>query len=86
MPLISQSPSMARDGIIWLPFCAAKTLRWLRRDGTSKLGGNFGSTTVEIPEGNWNQLLTGESFEGSSLRAQNILKRFPVALLVRNGE
>jgi (1->4)-alpha-D-glucan 1-alpha-D-glucosylmutase len=51
-----------------------------------KLGGNFGSTTVEIPEGAWNHLLTGESFEGGSLRAQSILKRFPVALLVRNGE
>ena len=51
-----------------------------------KLGGNFGSTTVEIPEGNWNHLLTGEGFEGGLLRAQNLLKRFPVALLVRNGE
>lgn len=51
-----------------------------------KLGGNFASTTVELPEGTWNHLFTGESFEGGSLRAQNLLKRFPVALLTRNGE
>ncbi|HTW82363.1 MAG TPA: malto-oligosyltrehalose synthase [Terracidiphilus sp.] len=50
------------------------------------LGGNFASTTVELPEGSWNHLLTGESFEGGSLRAQNLLKRFPVALLAKNGE
>jgi (1->4)-alpha-D-glucan 1-alpha-D-glucosylmutase len=51
-----------------------------------KLGANFASTTVEFPDGFWNHLLTGESFEGGSLRAQNLLKRFPVALLMRNGE
>ena len=41
-----------------------------------KLGGNFASTTVELPDGIWNHLLTGESFEGGSLRAQNLLKHF----------
>jgi (1->4)-alpha-D-glucan 1-alpha-D-glucosylmutase len=51
-----------------------------------KLGGNFGSTTVELPEGTWNQLLTGDKFDGGLLRVQNLLKRFPVALLVKNGE
>jgi (1->4)-alpha-D-glucan 1-alpha-D-glucosylmutase len=51
-----------------------------------KLGGSFGPTTVQIPEGTWNNLLTDESFTGGSLRAQNLFKRFPVALLARNGE
>ena len=51
-----------------------------------KLGGNLGPTTVQIPEGTWNHLLTGESFAGGSLRAQNLFKRFPVALLARIGE
>jgi (1->4)-alpha-D-glucan 1-alpha-D-glucosylmutase len=50
-----------------------------------KPGWNLASTVVELPEGTWNHLLTGESFEGGSLRAQNLLKRFPVALLTRNG-
>lgn len=52
---------------------------------TLKLGGNFAATTVEIPEGTWSHLLTGETFEGGSLRAQTLLQRFPVALLTRNG-
>jgi (1->4)-alpha-D-glucan 1-alpha-D-glucosylmutase len=51
-----------------------------------KLGGNLGPTTVQIPEGAWNHLLTGESFAGGSLRVQSLFKRFPVALLSRNGE
>ena len=51
-----------------------------------KHGGNFGATIVQIPEGAWNNLLTGENFSGGSLRAQNLFKRFPVALLTRNGE
>jgi (1->4)-alpha-D-glucan 1-alpha-D-glucosylmutase len=51
-----------------------------------KLGGNFASTAVELPEGTWNHLLIGESFDGGWLRAQNLLKGFPVALLVKNGE
>jgi (1->4)-alpha-D-glucan 1-alpha-D-glucosylmutase len=51
-----------------------------------KLGGNFGSTTVEIPEGAWSHLLTGETLQGGSMRVQNLMKRFPVALLARDGE
>jgi (1->4)-alpha-D-glucan 1-alpha-D-glucosylmutase len=51
-----------------------------------KLGGSFASTTVELHEGTWNNLFTGEDFEGGSLRAQNLFKQFPVALLVRLGE
>jgi (1->4)-alpha-D-glucan 1-alpha-D-glucosylmutase len=53
---------------------------------SAKLAGNFGATTVALPEGSWNDVLTDESFEGGALRAQNLLKRFPVALLTRNGE
>ncbi|MGB0063963.1 MAG: malto-oligosyltrehalose synthase [Terracidiphilus sp.] len=50
-----------------------------------KLGGNFGSTTVELPRGNWNHLFTGERFEGGSLRVQNLFGQFPAALLTRQG-
>jgi len=51
-----------------------------------KIDGNFGSTTVEFPEGSWTHLLTGEHIKGGAVRAQNLLKRFPVALLTKNGE
>lgn len=52
----------------------------------SKHEGNLGSTTVELPHGGWSNVLTDERVEGGTTRAQNIMKRFPVALLVRNGE
>ena len=48
-----------------------------------KLDGNFGSTTLELPNGQWNHLFTGEKFVGGALRVQNLLRQFPVALLVR---
>ena len=51
-----------------------------------KLDGNFSSTSIDLPEGTWTHLFTGESFEGGSLRAQNLFKRFPVALLTKDGE
>ena len=50
-----------------------------------KVNGNFASTTVELFEGTWNHVLTGETFEGGSVRAQTLFQRFPVALLTRNG-
>ncbi len=49
-----------------------------------RLGGNFGSTVLELPEGHWNHLLTGESFKGGTLRTQDLMRRFPVALLLRS--
>ncbi len=48
-----------------------------------KLDGNFASTTVELPRGNWNHVFTEESFEGGSLRVQNLFRQFPVALLAK---
>lgn len=60
---------------------AAVAPRW-----NLKLGGNFGSTTVELPDGTWNHLFTDESFQGGSHRVQDLLRRFPVALLMRDGE
>jgi (1->4)-alpha-D-glucan 1-alpha-D-glucosylmutase len=52
----------------------------------AKFGSNFGSTNIALPEGVWNHVLTGEEFAGGSLRAQNLFKKFPVALLERIGE
>jgi (1->4)-alpha-D-glucan 1-alpha-D-glucosylmutase len=50
-----------------------------------KLGGNWGSTTADLPEGTWKNKLTGER-SGGRVRAQALFKRFPVALLVREAE
>ena len=50
-----------------------------------RLGGGFGSTTVELPPGRWTNILSGEEMSGGKIRAQNLFRRFPVALLVRDG-
>jgi (1->4)-alpha-D-glucan 1-alpha-D-glucosylmutase len=50
-----------------------------------KLGGGFGSTTVELPQGSWSNRFTGEKVDGGSARVQQLFRRFPVALLVRDG-
>jgi (1->4)-alpha-D-glucan 1-alpha-D-glucosylmutase len=52
----------------------------------ARLNGNLASTIVRLPDGQWNHLLTGENFDGGTLRAQQLFRRFPVALLVRNEE
>ena len=51
-----------------------------------RLGGGFGSTTVELPDGRWTNILSGDEVRGGKVRVQNILKPFPVALLVREAE
>ena len=50
-----------------------------------RLGSGFGSTTVELPLGNWTNVFTGEMVHGGSTRAQQLFRRFPVALLARDG-
>jgi (1->4)-alpha-D-glucan 1-alpha-D-glucosylmutase len=50
-----------------------------------KLGSGFGSTTVDLPQGSWSNRFTGEKVEGGSTRAQQLFRKFPVALLVRDG-
>jgi len=52
----------------------------------ARLNGNFASTIVRLPDGRWNHLLTGENFDGGTLRAQQLFRLFPVGLLVRDEE
>ncbi len=52
----------------------------------ARTAGSFASTAVEFPDGVWNHLLTGEAFKGGAIRAQNLFRRFPVALLAKSGE
>jgi (1->4)-alpha-D-glucan 1-alpha-D-glucosylmutase len=50
-----------------------------------KLGGGFGSATVQLPQGTWSNVFTGEKVNGGITRAQQLFRRFPAALLVRDG-
>ncbi len=50
-----------------------------------KLGNGFGSTTAQLPQGTWGNVFTGERMNGGSTRVQQLFRKFPVALLVRDG-
>jgi (1->4)-alpha-D-glucan 1-alpha-D-glucosylmutase len=49
-----------------------------------RLGGRWESTTVTLPDGSWDNRLTGERVRGGALDLGRLLQRFPVALLVRD--
>jgi (1->4)-alpha-D-glucan 1-alpha-D-glucosylmutase len=56
---------------------------------TRKLGSKHGATdwrdtSIEIPGGRWANLLTGEEMDGGELKIADVLREFPVALLVRS--
>jgi (1->4)-alpha-D-glucan 1-alpha-D-glucosylmutase len=47
------------------------------------LNGDWGDTTLEVPDGAWRNELTGDDVDGNVPRMANLLARFPVALLTR---
>jgi (1->4)-alpha-D-glucan 1-alpha-D-glucosylmutase len=49
------------------------------------LGRDWGDTSVELPEGPWRNALTTDEWPGGRLPLADLLKRFPVALLVREA-
>ena len=64
---------------------AAVVPRWNQKLGIAPRG--FPSATVlTLPEGHWRSQLAGEMIDGGRLRIQNLLARFPVALLVKDGD
>jgi len=48
-----------------------------------KLSGNWSNTTVDLPGGRWMNVLTDELFNSGRVSMTSLLRRFPVALLVK---
>jgi (1->4)-alpha-D-glucan 1-alpha-D-glucosylmutase len=48
------------------------------------LAGNWQDTRIELPPGNWRDVLTGDSFPGGTVDLSSLTRRFPVSLLVRS--
>ncbi len=46
-----------------------------------KLGKDWGETTIDLPEGPWTNLLTGDPLKGGRVPVRDVVARFPVALL-----
>ena len=53
---------------------------------TLRRKGSWDGTTLQLPEGSWTNLLTGENLQGGDNGVSDLLRRFPVALLVREQE
>jgi (1->4)-alpha-D-glucan 1-alpha-D-glucosylmutase len=53
---------------------------------SAKLGGRWGATSVNLPEGRWKNVLTGDQMNGGNVRVQMLLQSFPVALLTKQAE
>jgi (1->4)-alpha-D-glucan 1-alpha-D-glucosylmutase len=68
-----------------IAFCRGEQVAVLAPRWNLRLGKGFGATTVEVPEGRWNNILSGEDVSGGKNRLQNLFERFPVALLVRTA-
>jgi (1->4)-alpha-D-glucan 1-alpha-D-glucosylmutase len=47
------------------------------------VNGDWAGTTVEVPGGSWKNRFTGELVAGGTVPLDDLLKRFPVALLVK---
>jgi (1->4)-alpha-D-glucan 1-alpha-D-glucosylmutase len=47
------------------------------------LNNDWDDTIVELPGGNWHNVLTGDSADGGAVRLQALLGRFPVGLLMK---
>ncbi len=52
---------------------------------TVKLDGDWRDTIIELPSGEWFDSLGGRRIEGSVVRIEDLLRRFPVALLSREA-
>jgi (1->4)-alpha-D-glucan 1-alpha-D-glucosylmutase len=50
---------------------------------TLRLNGNWANTAVNLPDGQWRNLLTRDTIAGGRVRARALFEKFPVALLTR---
>lgn len=48
-----------------------------------QLGGDWSDTHIEIPAGNWRNVLSQKKFNGGNLELRRLLAEFPIALLVK---
>jgi (1->4)-alpha-D-glucan 1-alpha-D-glucosylmutase len=51
----------------------------------AKLGGDWRDTEVELPRGDWINHMTAARFRGGHIKLAELMRRFPVALLAREG-
>lgn len=50
---------------------------------SAELNGDWGDTRVQLPSGEWHNVLTGQTFASEAVSVQALFDAFPVALLIR---
>jgi (1->4)-alpha-D-glucan 1-alpha-D-glucosylmutase len=83
VPVKAQGPQADRviaflrgDGVMTI------AQRWAK--GTRDSSEGWGDTVVEVPEGSWENRLTGRKVSGGQVRVAELLAAFPAALLARS--
>ena len=69
-----------------IAFLRAGTMPQLFRDGMLKLAGNWSGTTVDLPNGRWKNLLTGDVLTGGIVPDADDPAAISVALLQLEGD
>jgi (1->4)-alpha-D-glucan 1-alpha-D-glucosylmutase len=78
-PLVFEGKKMEHAvGYVRAGSVATIVSRW-----SLKLGGSWTNTMVDLPDNLWKNLLTNETIRGGHISLQNVLRTFPVALLVK---
>jgi len=81
-PIIAEGPKRQHVAA----YLRAESVATIVPRWTLKLADSWSSTTVELPAGIWKNVLTADSLQGGRLRVQALLRRFPVALLIKQTE
>jgi (1->4)-alpha-D-glucan 1-alpha-D-glucosylmutase len=81
-PLVVQGPRTDHA----IAFARGENICVITQRWSLKLKGIWAGTTVDLPEGQWRNALTGDRLPGVKQPLQTLLQRFPVALLVRLQE
>ena len=74
-----------RKGGLWALVIAPRLLTTLVNPGEFPLGNVWGDTALEVPEGSptvWHNVFTGNEIKGERLLISEILKHYPVGLLI----
>ncbi len=80
-PLVVQGPKAGHV----VAYCRSGEVIAVAPRLSHRLANNWSGTSLILPEGQWTDRLSGQTFRGGILRIGLLLDRFPVALLVKDS-
>jgi (1->4)-alpha-D-glucan 1-alpha-D-glucosylmutase len=52
---------------------------------TQEIANGWGDTDILLPQGRWTNVFTDDTVEGGSIKMEQLLSRFPIALLTKDS-